>query len=173
LTGNEIVRVNRLLLEAAFPLDLQPAAIATSSAEIALERTTVLGTAYAHRISASESILHGFAVAEDPQSGCVRFSAYVEGSSLHQPYESVTIRQGSAIFRTRRFRQPEYAQLTRLADREILSGAPGATILAGAKDGSEMGAFALEKNPVKERGLRIKLGEFMPIGLTPVLIFVT
>ena len=36
-----------------------------------------------------------------------------------------------------------------------------------------MGAFSLEKNPVKERGLRIKLSEFMPIGLTPVLIFVT
>jgi hypothetical protein len=171
--GPALLRVNRLLLEAAFPLELQPAAMATLSGEAVLERSSVLGSLYGHRISASESILHGFAVAEDPQAGCVRFSAYVEGSRLHQPYESVVVRENSGVFITRRFGQPEYAQLVQLADREIISGLPGATISAGAKDGSEMGAFSLEKNPIKERGLRIKFGEYMPIGLTPVLIFVT
>ena len=167
------MRVNRLLLEAAFPIELEPAAIATATAQVSLERTTVLGTLHAHRISASESILHGYAVAEDPQSGCIRFSAFVQGSRLHQPYESVAIDDAAAIFRSRRYGQPEYAQLTRLADREIRIGAPGASIVAGSQDGSEMGAFSLEKNSIKERGLRIKLGEFMPIGLTPILIFVT
>lgn len=173
LAGPELLRVNRLLLEAAFPMELQPMAIAASTAHVSLERTTVLGSVYAHRISASESILHQFSVAEDPQSGCVRFSAFVEGSRLHQPYESVAISDRAAIFKSRRFGQPEYAQLTRLTDREIRNGEPGATIIGGAQDGSEMGAFALEKNALKERGLRIKLSEFMPIGLTPVLIFVT
>jgi hypothetical protein len=173
LVGAALLRVNRLLLEAAFPIELEPAAIATATAQVSLERTTVLGTLHAHRISASESILHGYAVAEDPQSSCIRFSAFVQGSRLHQPYESVAIDDAAGIFRSRRYGQPEYAQLTRFADREIRLGAPDATIVAGAQDGSEMGAFSLEKNPVKERGLRLKLGEFMPIGLTPVLIFVS
>ena len=173
LVGAALLRVNRLLLEAAFPLELQPAAIASATSQITLERTTILGSLHAHRVSASESILHGFSVAEDAQSGCIRFSAFVEGSRLHQPYESVAIADTASIFRSRRYGQPDFAQLSRLADREIRIGVPGSSIVAGAQDGSEMGAFSLEKNPVKERGLRIKLSEFMPIGLTPVLIFVT
>jgi hypothetical protein len=163
-------RVNRLLLESAYALALAPAAIACGEAEVSIERTTVLGQVFAHRISASESILAGFAAAEDAQDGCVRFTAYVDGSALHQPYESVTIAERAAIFVTARFGQPGYAQLGLLADREILTGT---TIRAGAKNGSEMGAFARELYAIKERGLQIKLGEFMPIGLTPVLIHVT
>jgi len=172
-TGAALLSVNRLLLEAAFPAELQPAAVAADGCVVSLERTTVLGVLQAHRISASDCILHGFAVADDPQEGCVRFTAYVEGSRLHQPYESVVIAPDSAVFVTRRFGQPEYAQLSLLADREIISGLPGASISSGTKEGSEMGAFSLEKNPIKERALRIKLAEFMPIGLTPVLIYVT
>ena len=47
------------------------------------------------------------------------------------------------------------------------------SIGAGAEDGSEMGAFWRDKNPIKERSLLIKYQEYMPIGLTPVLIYVT
>ena len=85
----------------------------------------------------------------------------------------MAIREQAAIFVSRRFGDPGYAQLVPLADREIVSGEPGASVLAGAQNGAEMGAFARELNPIKERGLRIKLKEFMPIGLTPVLINVT
>lgn len=166
----DLARVNRLLLEAAFPLDLASASIACGESVVSVERTTIGGALYAHRISASESILYGFAVAEDAQDGCVRFSAYVDGSTIHQPYESVVIADQAAIFVTLRFGQPEYAQLALLADREIISGN---TISRGAKNGSEMGAFSREMYAIKERGLRIKLDEFMPIGVTPVLIYVT
>jgi hypothetical protein len=131
----------------------------------------MLGSLYAHRISASESILYGFAAAEDPQDGCIRFSAYVAGSPIHQPFESVTIAEQAAIFVTLRFGQPAYAQLAALADREIISGEN--TITSGAENGSQMGAFSRELYAIKERGLRIKLQEFMPIGVTPVLIYVT
>lgn len=163
-------RVNRLLLEATYALALAPAAIACGATDVSIERTTVLGQLYAHRLSASESILYGFAVAEDAQDGCLRFTAYVDGSAVHQPYESVTIADRAAVFVTVRFGQPEYAQLALLADREILAGD---SIREGAKNGSEMGAFSRELYAVKERGLRIKLDEFMPIGLTPVLVYVT
>jgi hypothetical protein len=166
----EAARVNRLLAEAAYPLALAPAAIACAGGDVEIARTTALGQVHAHRISASESILYGFAVAEDAQEGCVRFTAYVEGSALDQPYESVVIADRASIFVSVRFGQPEYAQLGLLADRELLSAG---TIREGAKNGSEMGAFSRELNAVKEQGLRLKLHEFMPIGLTPVLVFVT
>lgn len=169
----ERARVTRMLLEAAYPAELAPAAIAAANTDISLERTTVLGRIYGHRISATECILASFAAADDAQTGCVRFTAYVDGSRLRQPYEGVTIVEEAPIFGTRRFGQPEYAQLSPLADREIVAGQAEAAISAGAEDGSEMGAFAREKNPIKERGLKFKLGEFMPVGLTPVLIRVT
>ena len=47
------------------------------------------------------------------------------------------------------------------------------TIAAGAQNGAEMGAFAREMNPIKERGLLIKYQEFMPAGLVAVLVYVT
>ena len=36
-----------------------------------------------------------------------------------------------------------------------------------------MGAYARDKNPIKERSLLIKYQEFMPLGLVPVIIYVT
>ncbi|MFP5391140.1 MAG: hypothetical protein ACLGI6_06290, partial [Gammaproteobacteria bacterium] len=43
-----LLRRNRLLLEAGFPVALQPAAIATAMGNVALERCTVLGALHAH-----------------------------------------------------------------------------------------------------------------------------
>ncbi len=110
---------------------------------------------------------------EDMQHGCVRFSAWSSGSVLPRQYESVEVTPQSPIFTARVFAQPGYAQLLSNADRAILTGAAGATISAGAQNGSEMGAFAGEKNPIKVRSLLIKYEEFMPLGLAPVLIDVT
>lgn len=169
--GGNPVRLNRLLLEAAYPHEIGDAALALGGGELQLLRATILGRAFARRISASGTIFSGFARAEDVQNGCVRFSAYVQGSLLHRPYESVRIRERNAVFASQRFGRPNYAQLARLADLEIIAAEPGDSILTGAESGSEMGAFALEKNPIKERGLLIKLREYMPIGLTPVLIY--
>ena len=41
---------------------------------------------------------------------------------------------------------------------------------AGAENGSEMGAFAREMRPIKESSILIKYQEYMPLGLTPILI---
>ena len=69
-----------------------------------------------------------------------------------------------------RFGDPRYAELSGSADTAISGGTPGVTVMAGAQDGSEMGAFAREAAPLRLRGLRIKLEEYMPIGCTPVFI---
>jgi hypothetical protein len=172
-TPQERQKLNRLVFEQAFGADLADCAIATPDAQVSLSRTTVLGPVFTHRLSSSDCTLNDFASAEDAQSGCIRFSAYASGSRIHQPYECVEIERHAPLFTSRRFGQPGYAQLALNADRQVLSGPPSPSIRAGAQDGSEMGAFCRDKNPIKERGLRLKLDEFMPVGLTPVLVYVT
>ncbi len=161
---------NRRLLIEAYPLELADLALGTESGEVFLARTTILGPIAVHRLNASECIMDDRAIAEDEQHGCIRFTAYAEESIVPQPYESVTIARQAPLFRTRNFSQSDYARLKDDADRLITSGRDGASILEGAQNGSEMGAFSLEKVALKRRGLKQKFQEFMPIGVTPVWI---
>jgi len=158
----------------AIPTDT---ALAFTDGDVSLSRCTVLGGIAVHRLSASECILRERAQVDDVQHGCVRFTAWADGSVLPRQYESVRIPPGAALFTSTDFGQPGYSQLLPTADAAILppSPAPPAppTILAGAQDGSEMGAFARDMNPIKERGLLIKYQEYMPAGLVPVLVYVT
>jgi hypothetical protein len=170
--------------EAAWPLALADLALGFAEGTVSLSRCTVLGPTYTHRLSASESILDGVATVEDPQAGCVRFTAYAKGSNLHQPYRSVEITPGAPIFESRDFGRPEYAKLRSDADAQILApgqggsgcGDPNAppanpgTILEGAQNGSEMGVYCLEAIPLKRRGLALKFEEYSPIGQLPVWI---
>jgi hypothetical protein len=168
----ELIQFNRQLLEAAFPVALAQAAIALGSGEADLSRTTVMGPAFVHRIEASECILDDFTVVEDTQHGCLRFTACPTGSIIPRQYECVQIGVQSPLFTSREFGEPGYGQLLASADLAIVSSG-GGTILQGAQDGSEMGAFAREKNPIKESSILIKYQEYMPLGLAPVLIRVT
>jgi hypothetical protein len=68
------------------------------------------------------------------------------------------------LFASTDFGKADYARLLPSVD---------ARIGAGAEDDSEMGVFSREKNPIKERSLLIKYQEFLPIGVNPVLIYVT
>jgi hypothetical protein len=170
--------LNRLLLEDAYPLELADAALAFADGSVSLSRCTILGRTVVHRLQASECILQDLAQIDDTQDGCVRFSAWSDGSIIPRQYESVRIPQAAPLFTTVDFGQPGYAQLLPMADGQILppSGPTTAarnTISAGAVDGSEMGAYARDKNPIKQRALLLKLQEFMPAGLVPVVIAVT
>ncbi len=154
------------------------AALALDDGEVQLSRCTVLGDIVVHRLDASECILRDYAEVDDTQHGCVRFTAWADGSVLPRKYESVRIPPGAPLFTSTDFGQPGYVQLLPTVDSAVLpltdpTAAPQTTISAGAEDGSEMGAFAREKNPIKERGLLIKFQEFMPTGLVPVVIYVT
>jgi hypothetical protein len=171
--GPDLVRLNRLLLEEAFPVELADSALALNSGEVRLVRSTIMGPAYVHRLDASECILDGVVMVDDYQHGCVRFSAWCTGSVLPRKYESVEVAPDSPLFTARVFGQPGYAQLMDTVDSVIPPGQANQTIAEGAQNGSEMGAFAREKNPIKERSLRIKYEEFMPIGLVPVIIHVS
>jgi len=170
-----VAGLDRAKAEAAWPLALADLALGFSEGAVSLSRCTVLGPTATHRLAASECIFDSLALVEDPQHGCVRFSAFVTGSTLHAPYRCVTIPAAAAIFRSRLFGQPEYARLRDDADNAILSTTivdattPG-TILQGAQNGAEMGAYGGEVIALKKRGLAIKFEEFMPISQSPVWI---
>jgi hypothetical protein len=174
--------LNRALLQECFPVALGVAALAVADAAVQLTRVTVLGRIAAHRLSASDSILAGFAAVDDTQDGCVRFSAYVGGSAIPRQYACAVIAAGAPVFTTESYGQPGFAQLTDAADASVTGGAAGtsgaagtggAAIAAGAENGSEMGAFCADLNPVKEQGLLAKYAEYLPLGLTPVIVHVT
>lgn len=152
------------------------AALLLDDGDVNLSRCTVLGQVIVHRLNASECILEDLATVDDTQHGCVRFMAWAAGSVLPSQYQSVQIPARAPIFTSTDFGQPGYCQLLSTADLEIIPDPASAaqnTISAGSQDGSEMGAFAREQNPVKERGLLIKFAEYMPAGLIPVIVYVT
>ena len=54
---------------------LEHLALGLGDGQVAIERSTILGPVSVHRIDVSESILADLAGVDDPQHGCVRFSA--------------------------------------------------------------------------------------------------
>jgi hypothetical protein len=171
-------QLNRALLDDAFPLELADLALGFADGDTCLSRCTVIGPMAVDRLEASECILQQLAQVDDTQNGCVRFSAWADASILPRKYESVRIADGAPLFTTTDFGQPGYGQLTALADNSILppttpEDVPRNTISEGSQDGSEMGAYARDKNPIKARALLIKFEEYMPAGLVPVPIYVT
>jgi hypothetical protein len=171
-TGAELLRLNRRLLAEAFPVELHDAAVAVATGLTCLSRCTILGAGYVHRLECSESILDDVVLAGNAQDGCVRFSAWASGSILPRKYESVRVAARAPLFITRRFGEWGYAQLADGADAAILSASTAGTpsIREGSHDGSEMGVFCRDAAAIKERSLLIKLDEYLPVGLTPVLI---
>ena len=171
--------LNRSLLEDAYPLELADAALALADGDVALSRCTVLGRINVHRLQASECILNDLAVVDDTQHGCVRFTCWTTHSVLPRQYESVRTSAEAPLFTSTDFGEPGYGQLLPTADLQIAgagqttSASAPPTILSGAENGSEMGAFCLAQNSIKEQALLIKYQEYMPAGLIPVLIYVT
>jgi hypothetical protein len=171
-TGDDLKRLNRTLLEESFPTELHDAALSTETGLTRLSRCTILGRGYVHRLECSESILDDVVLVEDAQDGCVRFSAWSDGSLLPRKYESVKVAPRAPLFVARRFGEWGYAQLADGCDAAILAGstAGAPSVREGSHDGSEMGVFCRDAAAIKERSLEIKLDEFLPVGLTPVLI---
>jgi hypothetical protein len=139
-------------------------AIALPRTDVSLTRCSILGTAKARRLEVSECILHDVAGADDTQQGCVRFSAFASGSKLPRRYECIELRVRAGLFERLDFGNPKFAQLLPTVPEQVM---------AGAEDGSEMGAFAREKAAIRERSLLIKYQEYLPLGIEPLVIHVT
>ena len=158
--------VERLVLRDSIvqSLGAEKALSVVGAGEVDIERATILGPADVHRLHASDAIFHDVTTVADTQHGCVRFSAWAEGSILPRKYHTQSIEPAAPIFTSTRFGQPGYAQLALSAP---------AAMMEGGTEGSEPGAFWREKNAIKERSLQIRYQEYVPVGLAPVLIYVT
>ena len=127
-----------------------------------VDRSTILGQVAVHRLDASETLITGLVHVTDTQNGCFRFSAAPSISRLPHPFESFLFTEDTNHwFTSRRFGDPGYAQL---------SDTVPANIMRGAENGSEMGAFSDQLNPIKFDGLKNKIDEYMPFGLIPIFI---
>jgi hypothetical protein len=174
-------------------------ATSTSGPPAHIERSTLFGESRFLKLEvASESIFTGAVLADQRQQGCVRFSFVPFGSATPQQYRcqpllEIGIEQEKAkadalasgiplppgwdiaieddvvlwlvpAFETDDYGRPQFAQLRRSTPMQIRGG---------AEDGSEMGAFCVLKQPQREANLRLRLDEYLPVGLEAGLIYVT
>ena len=144
---------------------------------LTLTASTVIGKLHATLFTlVSNSILRAALAPSDPwpapvwadrkQQGCVRFSALPAGTILPRQFECVEPLDGVdlLLFHSLCFGTPGYAQLL-----------PGTcdTIRRGADDSGELGAFHLVMAPMRETDLRVRLQEYLPVGLECGLYYAT
>jgi hypothetical protein len=141
-----------------------PTAIDLPNTHADIFRATIFGAVNLERLNASEALITGIATVTDTQHGCFRFGAALTGSRIPHPYESNFIRDVGHYFTSRTFGDPGYAQLSASAPQSLLTG---------AENGSEIGAFSSLFNPIRFDGLRAKVDEYLPFGLIPLFIFET
>ncbi|HJP89020.1 MAG TPA: hypothetical protein VJ850_08305 [Candidatus Limnocylindrales bacterium] len=127
---------------------------------LTIESSTVLGDLSVDRIDASNSLLVGSVQAVRTQDGCLRFCYLGPGSVTPRRYRcQPELGPGTAQvphFASLRFNAPSYA---RLAD-----GTPDG-IVQGSEDESEMGVNRRRYEPQRHADLRIRLDEYLRVGL--------
>ena len=100
------------------------------------------------------------------QQGCVRFSFLPAGSITPRRFECVEQAPGAPqpLFYSLRYGDPGYAKLSPLTDDAIRRG---------ADDGGEMGAFHFLLAPLRETDLRVRMQEYLPVGLEFGIFYAT
>jgi hypothetical protein len=100
---------------------------------------------------------------DDPLGGCVRYSAVMPNSVLPRRHHVVveTPAKRKVRFVSRERHDPAHARLSTDADRSIVRG---------AEDGSEMGAFHHVRLAQRWEALVRRFDEFTPAGLETGLI---
>lgn len=99
------------------------------------------------------------------RGSCLKFSWFSgEHDRLPQHFACVFGPRARLRFTSEWFGQPGYAQLRPDCDRHVREG--------GSHD-DEMGAFGYLLNTHKWKNIGIRLREFMPVGVRPVLILIT
>lgn len=126
-------------------------------------RSSVLGDFRCIRLEASEALITGTTRALMRQDGCVRFSYFGPGSEVPRRYECAPATP-PPVFTTTLFGAPGYTQLA--LDCPV-------SISSGGADGREIGVWASLGAPRRLEHLTLRLAEYLPAGLQPVIVFVT
>ena len=144
---------------------------------LSLEGCTVIGKTHATLLSlVSDSVFWAELgpgdtwaaplLADRKQSGCVRFSFLPPHPIVPREFKCVTEVLGAPqpIFNSLRYGAPGYCKL--------FPSTPDA-VRRGASDGGEMGAFHFVLAPLRETDLRIRMQEYVPVGLEFGIIYQT
>jgi hypothetical protein len=148
---------------------------ASGGGSLTLDGCTVVGKVHAVLLSlVSNSILWAGLLAADSwttglvadrkQEGCVRFSFLPAGAKTPRRFECVerAIAGPQPIFFALGYGRPGYLKL--------LPSTPN-VVRRGADDGGEMGAFHFVLAPLRETDLRVRLQEYLPVGLESGIIY--
>ena len=102
--------------------------------------------------------------ADRRQEGCVRFSFLPIGAKTPRRFECVeeALASPQPIFFSTRYGHPGYLKL--------LASTPD-VVRRGADDGGEMGAFHFVLGPLREADLRVRMQEYLPVGLEFGIIY--
>lgn len=146
---------------------------------LVVSRCTVVGTVATRELTLAENTLFlGPVTAERRQQGCVRYSFVPYGSRVPRRHRcqpvlpsGVTPALGAMLtarvrprFTSLAYGHPAYGQLDAQSPREILRG---------ADDESEMGVYQRLRTPQREDALRIRLDEYLPVGLEAGIFYAT
>ncbi len=103
-------------------------------------------------------------IAERRQQGCVRYSFLPVKAIVPRRYRCVDQALASVqpLFFTLRYGHPAYLKLLACTDSKIRRG---------AEDAGEMGAFHFVQAPQRESDLKIRLQEFLPVGLQAGIVY--
>ncbi len=101
----------------------------------------------------------------DNQHGCIKWSAF-SGDADRLPPNHFCVHAPDAriVFTSERFNDPGYAQLARETDRRVRELAP---------DDDAMGAFGFLLEAHKWTNLQVRLREFTPVGVRPLVVPIT
>jgi len=141
------------------PDDTSTEALVSNESPVRLERCTVTGEVRVKELFASESIFMKTVLVVDPQKGCVRYCRINEsGDTLPVTYnftkEPVTF-CGDLPWKS------NYLKLKRTCGQDVCSW---------AENGGELGVYHQAEYTLKMKNLMLKFEEYLPAGLTPVLI---
>jgi hypothetical protein len=101
------------------------------------------------------------------QQGCIRFSFLPAAAATPKTFECLPKAAGAPtppLFQSLRYGDPAYCKLFPSTDDDVRRG---------AEDGGEMGAFHFVFAPLRETDLRLRLQEYIPVGLEFGLFYET
>ena len=133
--------------------------------ELIVDGMTCFGRMRVTRANGAGGIWTGQLEVHDNQAGCIRFSCFSGDNDRIPPNHACVFATSAPLrFTSETFGSAGYAQLTTSTDLHIREQGP-------ADD--EMGAFGYLLGSHKWKNVSIRLREFTPIGVRPVLLPVT
>jgi hypothetical protein len=138
---------------------------AAFGAPVVLTNVTFLGRVRATAARGQGGVFTHRLVVLDHQKGCIKYSYFSgDGDVLPPNHACVHGDDARLVFTSTWFADPGYAQISRTSDVRILTRGPGDDTMGATN-------FLLEAH--KWTNLQIRLREFMPVGIRPLVVTVT